>query len=242
MSMDSLLKIFDRLCYSQDQNTVFNDLLTVTLAQFTPREYDQSEFIKAVGRLNNGKLINDFVFSLVNQYGVYIEKRGWVDPLGDLYMDITGKYKSQRMGQFFTPGHLCTLMAKMQIDENAQLKNISDPACGSGRTLLAAKSIAPNNFFFAEDLDSMCVKMCAINFAFHGCIGEVINHNSLQPKGTYYGGFKVVNIGLPIPAIIPITETQSFICSGVNWFNPERKSTEKHDLIVEGEPLNLFGE
>lgn len=216
--MKNLIKIFENLCYRNQAVDVFRDLLTITLSQFCPKPHYEAEHKEAVSRLNDSNKINEFVKELINEYHSGIIMRGWCDPWGDLYMEISGRYKSSAMGQYFTPPDICTMMARMMIKPETAKKRISDPACGSGRMALAAKSIAPDNFFFAEDLDPICSQMTAVNFAAHGCIGEVIQHDTLcDPKGMVQG-FAIKNIGLPIPAIIPIEKEDSFICSGKVWF------------------------
>lgn len=67
------------------------------------------------------------------------ETGGWADPLGHIYETIASQSKKSGFGQFFTPEPICDLMAKMTItlsDKKGQ--KINDPACGSGRMLLAA--------------------------------------------------------------------------------------------------------
>lgn len=215
----NLIKTFDRLCYGKQASDVFYDLLTVTLTQFCPPPHGKEEHAEAVKRLERKELINEFFFSLVKEYQAGIDRNGWCDPLGGLYMDITGQYKAQRMGQYFTPVHLCDLMAKMQCQSESRIGLIvNDPTCGSGRTLLAFHANCPGNYMFAEDLDPICCRMAVVNFAFHGCIGEVIQHNTLSdPKGLI-SGWRVANIGFPVPAVIPMKKEESFICSGVEWF------------------------
>lgn len=216
-----LIKIFDRLCYGKQPSNVFSDLLTVTIAQFCPPPHYQTEHSEAVKRLEKKDLINQFVFSLVKEYQSGIEHSGWCDPWGDLYMELSSKYKAQAMGQYFSPDSICTFMAQLThgMDEHKPGKTFHDPACGSGRMLLAVKSIFPESYFFAADLDHICCKMTAVNFAFHGCIGEVVQHNTLTDPNGLIQGWKVANIGLPIPAILPMTKEESYICSGNTWFD-----------------------
>lgn len=237
--MKELFKIFDRLCYSHSAGNVFDDLLTITLSQFVPFGLMEEEHRQAVNRLEKGELISDFVSTLIKDYESAVSERGWFDPLGDLYMEITGHYKTSGLGQFFTPQHLCSLMAQMQIGEGIENKRIADLACGSGRTLLAVKAIAPNNYFFGEDIDLICCKMSSINFAVHGCIGEIVNHDTLAGPKEMRRGWKIANIGLPIPAILPLRKEESFICSGVNWFDNHIKPEEKKESIIQ---LSLFEE
>ncbi|WP_169309574.1 N-6 DNA methylase [Rhodomicrobium vannielii] len=65
------------------------------------------------------------------------------DHLGDIYE--AERAAEREMAQFFTPMPLCELMARITIDENApEDARIADPACGSGRLLLACGSLWRN--------------------------------------------------------------------------------------------------
>ena len=84
-------------------------------------------------------------------------------------------------------------------------KYINDPACGSGRTLLAWHVRNIGNYLCAEDIDRTCCLMTVCNFIIHGCVGEVICHDSLDP-GSFYTGWKInerlnKNPFSPIPLI-----------------------------------------
>ncbi|UII21575.1 N-6 DNA methylase [Fulvivirga ligni] len=127
-------------------------------------------------RLAVGAMVRDLikVYHQLLNYG-----HEWCDPLGNLYEEITSKRKSQALGQFFTPEHLCDLMVQLNYSEVISNARISDPACGSGRNLLAFHVAYPGNYVFGEDIDLMCCKMAAINLMVHGCQGEIIHHNSL---------------------------------------------------------------
>jgi hypothetical protein len=70
-------------------------------------------------------------------------------------------------------------MARMQMDKETHGKRILDPACGSGRTLLAAADINRNNEFYGVDIDLRCARMTAINLGLRNLYGYVIWGNSL---------------------------------------------------------------
>ena len=62
---------------------------------------------------------------------------------------------------------------------------VSDPTCGSGRTLLAFHVRHLGNYLVAEDIDRTCCLMTVCNFILHGVEGEVIWHNSLEPDSFF---------------------------------------------------------
>jgi type I restriction-modification system DNA methylase subunit len=64
------------------------------------------------------------------------------DHLGEIYE--TEGAAEREMAQFFTPMPLCELMARMTVDDSApENARIADPACGSGRLLLACTVFGP---------------------------------------------------------------------------------------------------
>ena len=70
--------------------------------------------------------------------------------------------------------------------------NFGDPACGSGRFLIAAHAKSPGNYCCGEDIDRTCALMTVCNFILHGVNGEVIWHDSLIPtKERFYGAWRV---------------------------------------------------
>lgn len=52
-------------------------------------------------------------------------------------------------------------------------------------------------YYYAEDLDPICVKMCALNFMIHGMLGQVVHHDAL--KQDFLGAYEVNEIKWPIP-------------------------------------------
>ena len=59
-------------------------------------------------------------------------------------------------GQYFTPDHVCELMAKMTIPEIQDGQSVCDPACGSGRMLIKATEVNRYGQFYGVDIDRRC--------------------------------------------------------------------------------------
>ncbi|SHL72619.1 type I restriction enzyme M protein [Xylanibacter ruminicola] len=140
----------------------------------------------------------------------------WYDAWGNLFMSLTPGGGSK--GQFFTPPDICDLMAQMNINTDVEPTKvcrafgkrvlIGDPTAGSSRNLLATHvrfvdAKKPIPYLVAEDCDEMCCKMSAVNLMVHGCIGEVICHDTLvNPKGVTVG--YLINEGLyPFKSGVP---------------------------------------
>ena len=119
-----------------------------------------------------------------------LEQQPEQDFLGELFM-VLG-LGSHWKGQFFTPYHVCELMAKMQINElDAQLSeqewvSIHDPACGAGALLVAARNEFRKNgigssrvLFVGQDIDRVAAMMCYIQLSLLGCAGYVVIADTL---------------------------------------------------------------
>jgi hypothetical protein len=101
------------------------------------------------------------------------------DYLGRVYEEqaITNAYQ----GQFFTPEPVVELMAAMTMPEEvADNAIVHDPACGSGRMLIAG--IRRNRFatFVGVDTDLTCVHMATLNCLVRNANTWIIHGNSLS--------------------------------------------------------------
>ena len=166
--------LFSFLARKYDPSRVFDDFLTLVICclarqtqedwyHTTIRKYDEDEF---------GKFSQ-----LLAQLLIYYR-----DPLGAYYEALSGSYKKSSFGQFFTPAALCEMTARMTVPKGTFGKDILEPACGSGRMILALNNYCPGNHYTAQDLDHICVKMTCINLAFHGVKATVHHMDALGQK------------------------------------------------------------
>lgn len=117
------------------------------------------------------------------------------DMLGDIFMEAVSRGHN---GQFFTPMEVCRMMAKMTGVPEKGTPSVHDPACGSGRTLLAVAEHNPRCILVGQDNDHTCVQMLAVNLALNGLSGYAIHGNSLTNEV-----WAVYKIGMPgIPGVI----------------------------------------
>ena len=169
-----------------------------------------------------------------------IQTKFWCDAWGDMFMENSGNFKSFR-GQFFTPAAVSDLCARISWDDMPLLASgrpvVNDCACGSARMLLAAHKMAYDKgmmqpYLVGEDIDGICCKMAAVNFAVHGCFGEVIRHDSLKEPGELRYGYIInesIASGSEMPSIRISTDKQDF------W-----KLRNTIQAVEVGEQLSLF--
>lgn len=172
------------------------------------------------------KEISRLFYAAFTDLCLYYEKEttvsGWCDPLGGCFEELRAPGDKSNKGQFFTPHELCDQMAmltyKPATDERKVLcgafgrrQLINDSACGSGRTLLSYAAQCADHktkmkdmpYFVGEDIDRRCVKMTAINLAFHGLFGEVVCHDALSQPDTCSFGYVINETMWPLPCNIP---------------------------------------
>jgi type I restriction enzyme M protein len=137
-----------------------------------------------------------YIFTLRDNLHPTHDYVGWYDPLGELYQAISSSSHCSWLGQFFTPAPICDMMTRITLGNynmhihHVKMKTVNDPACGSGRMLLAFNSWAPGNYLIGQDVDPICTKMTAINMAYHGIFGQAINGDSLMM--TYKFGYAIL--------------------------------------------------
>ena len=182
-----------------DPMTVFNDFLTFVIHGFSP----------GAPPLKNWKYKRRQNIAFMEMTAEWVrlmqdrlkDDESWYDPFGDLYMSLSSRTGQRMQGQFFTPAPICDLMvACTGTGEKIQGKRMNDPTCGSGRLLLAFHVRHLGNYLVGEDLNHTCCLMTVCNMLMHGCVGEVIHHDSLVPDsfldGWYVNPF-LTRTGIP---------------------------------------------
>jgi hypothetical protein len=196
-------------------SNVFSDFLEMSVCALSLGALE-TRYLEIVGRYEKHEvnLMADAFAALVMEMDNHGE--GLRDIFGDFYME---QISHGHNGQFFTPEHICELMARVQ----GNIKNgsrVLDCACGSGRTLLAAAKINRNVSFYGADIDRNCCMMCLINQCLNGLLGEVAWMNSLSNQ--FFGAWQIhIHPTGGIPYIVPITEAESLILLKM----PEQKAT-----------------
>jgi type I restriction-modification system DNA methylase subunit len=189
-TFSKLIKEFE---HRYELRSVFDDFLTMAICSCgsnpnTGKSYDEDLYMETIDKYKSDNLRHNFpkMFSaLVLEMEERINDSRGNDVLGEFFEQELSR---GRNGQFFTPWPVCVFMSKINnIDfenEEHEIKqlNILDPACGSGRMLLAGAKDFRGHSFFGIDLDHTCVKMTVLNLFLNGVFnGEVMWANALNP-------------------------------------------------------------
>jgi hypothetical protein len=175
--------------------TVFNDWLDLMLYAL---QRDDEHYLEIVRRYKNdqkeGEREIDYFCKAFALLQIEMQKTN-DDILGQVYMEWNQSTKLR--GQFFTPKHVASMMAKMLNPKG----RILDPCCGSGVLLIEAiktmdNESLDNSVLVGQDIDLTCVKMCALNLMFFNVDGYVVWGDSLameckkvyQTARSYAGG------------------------------------------------------
>lgn len=96
------------------------------------------------------------------------------DTFGDAYEFLMNMYASQAGksgGEFFTPQEVSELLAMIASHETPNIKNVYDPACGSGSLLLKfRKTVGDENMdlhYYGQEINPTTYNLCRINMFLH---------------------------------------------------------------------------
>ena len=197
-------QLMEQLARRHGVQAVFSDFLTLLVCAFSlgQREEEYLATIRKYEKPEAYRFSEALAALTVEMTG---DGSGMVDVLGD-YFERFLSYG--RNGQFFTPQHLCDMMARLQNPVHA-LQRILDPACGSGRMLMAMAKLNRHALFFGADNDRRCAQMTVVNLTLNSMYGEVAWMNSITNH--YYAGWLIEPTIHGCPRVRQITEAESYI-------------------------------
>lgn len=157
---------------------------------------------------------NDYI-ETISRYGkkeqlIFLEMMAWLvewaeeemtDMLGYIYMHL--ELGSKAHGQFFTPYHVCQMMAKMQKYDGSIIK-VNEPSCGAGGNIIALAEALKNQGInyqqkmevVCQDIDTKAVYMAYVQMCLYGIPAIVYQANTLlDPEGRQSGTGKLYSVG-----------------------------------------------
>jgi type I restriction enzyme M protein len=211
---------------------LFSDFIEYSIHCFSePNEHLDKKFEQY------GNVLHDLFRDMILIYQDGIEREGWYDGLGEFYEAIASKYQKSDFGQFFTPRSIVDFMVSINGIKDASFgQTVIDPACGSGRFLIAVQSEKQGLLLFGQDLDRTCCLMTVFNMLVHGCVGEVVWGDTLAHE--YRQGW-LVNFDLNVtgfPSVLNLEKENSKIHAS-RYFGAT--PTKKAETAPEAQILEL---
>lgn len=93
-----------------------------------------------------------------------------IDVLGDAYEYLISQFAAnagKKAGEFYTPQQVSKILAKLVTIGKKDLKNVYDPACGSGSLLLRVSKEAKVRKFYGQELTSTTYNLARMNMLLH---------------------------------------------------------------------------
>jgi type I restriction-modification system DNA methylase subunit len=235
IDIKKFITIFERIARSKSEDTVFSDFLDIVICALSAGKYEE-EYLSIVKRYQKEE-VNLFC-ELLAEMVIIMDNNGagLNDCLGEFFQ---GNISRGKNGQFFTPSHVTDFMSEIVMDKGTTVrKTIMDPCCGSGRMLLSAAKVNRNNYFFGADIDSRCIKMCAINLCLNGLPGEVAHMNSLSLE--HWGGYSIgyLDSFTRIPVITKLPANEGIIINTAPFNRTDTENRER-PTIQQGNVITI---
>ncbi len=146
----------------------------------------ENEYLGISGKYSKEELLK---FSELCAFLTEAFQSQYEDVLGYIYMHL--EVSSKNLGQFFTPYHICRLMAQVSGAhklEDGQYIEVSEPSCGAGANIIAFVELLRERKInyqecvkvVCQDLDWNSVYMCYVQLSMYGVPAVVVQGDSLQ--------------------------------------------------------------
>jgi type I restriction-modification system DNA methylase subunit len=185
--------IIHSIGYRFSLHQVFTDFLTMAICACTQnmatgKSWYEDEYLSVIDKYKDSELRHEFpkaFASLIMEMEERFDSSLGNDVLGDFF---ERHISNGRNGQYFTPFPICQFMTSITNENTYEKKEkplrILDPACGSGRMLVASFKVnSYGNEYYGIDIDPICVKITALNLFLNGIWhSEAMCANSLSPS------------------------------------------------------------
>lgn len=180
-SLKPFATYLEELAYHKSRFDIFDDFLTMMVCALS-MERKEEEYLRTVKGYSRNEL--DVFCKAFASVVMEMEYHPLTDPFGDYFQEHISHGHN---GQFFTPHHVCDLMAGIvqgcnKGQEDGSTKKINDPACGSGRLILSSAKYDRTSYFVGCDISATCCKMTLVNMCLNSLKGEVHHMDTLSQK------------------------------------------------------------
>ena len=202
---ETFTQIMDSMVCHHGIYNLFSDFLTLLICAFS-KGANEKQYLTIINKYEKPE-----AYKLSEALGALVIEMIGSD--GNGMVDVLGKYFEENLsygknGQFFTPQHICDLMARINNPVQAT-ECIADPACGSGRMLMAMAKVNRFASFYGAENDQNCAKMAVINLCLNKMYGEIAWMNTLTNQ--FLRGWQIVPTIKGFPCIREIHKSQSYI-------------------------------
>lgn len=187
---DNIIKNIQNLSGKYGVYEIFADWVKcMALAYANQIQFSQkreNEYIETISRYDKKERL---IFLEMMAWLVEWAEEEMTDMLGYIYMHL--ELGSKAHGQFFTPYHVCQMMAKMQKYDGSIIK-VNEPSCGAGGNIIAlAEALKEQGINYqqkmeviCQDIDTKAVYMTYVQMCLYGIPAIVYQANTLlDPEG-----------------------------------------------------------
>ncbi|MBR4668406.1 MAG: N-6 DNA methylase [Butyrivibrio sp.] len=200
-----IIELIQRMSGEYSVYQIFDDWISMfALATAQHVQYSderEKSYLQIVNKHSKERLEN---FCRLNAMLIEAFEEGMEDVLGYIYMHL--ELGSSRTGQFFTPYHVCRMMAKIALENKGEqeIYTCNEPSCGGGGNIIAfAEALKEKGINYqlrmkavCQDIDVRAVYMCYLQCTFYGIPAVVFQSNTLaDPNGEKSSTGKMLTFG-----------------------------------------------
>lgn len=188
LKMERIVNKISSMSGQYHPHNIFQDwvqMMAISISnQVIYNQHLEDQYISIAKKYSNDELIE---LSKLEAVLVELFENKIHDYLGEIYMKLDAG--SKRTGQFFTPFHICELMAQISlVNYKGDIVTLNEPSVGGGGNVLAyAKIMLDKGINYqeklkviAQDLDYKCVFMSYVQFSISGINACVIQGDTLM--------------------------------------------------------------
>lgn len=200
-----IIELIQRMSGEYSVYQIFDDWISMfalaTAQQVQFKKEREEMYLQIVNKHNKERLDN---FCNLNALLIDAFEESMEDILGYIYMHL--ELGSSRTGQFFTPYHICKMMAQIALEKagDQALYTCNEPSCGGGGNIIAFAQVLKEKginyqkcmMAICQDIDVRAVYMCYLQCTYYGIPAIVFQSNTLaDPNGEKSSTGKMLTFG-----------------------------------------------